>query len=437
MTPPLPATSPHWTRWKRRATRRILGLYLGVALLWLLLWDGMRVLDQPLAAVGPAGLILGGALLLSTLMQRLARRHELTLLRKRRLRRDLRASRAQYQLLFDVAPLPMLVVDMSNSHILAVNDAAAERYGYGKVEFCRLTIFDLRPAAERERLQAFLASPAGAMLPRVARLGVWLHQTRAGEVFEADVSTCALSFAGHAARLVLARDVSDSLRSERQLQQMRDRLSELAQRLLGHEQALRRSIARALHDGIAHNLVLAGLRMDQLGEQDLEAKARALVEQGRNDVREGLEALRGLLKDLRPVLLDQAGLAVAIADALEQGPGPKRSLEASDSARRTRWPPEVESALFLIFREALSNALQHARPRHIRVKLDGGPGECRLRIEDDGAGLPADAQRARPGHLGLVGMRERALGIGAAFCIGPAACGGTCVEVHWHPAKLG
>jgi signal transduction histidine kinase len=89
----------------------------------------------------------------------------------------------------------------------------------------------------------------------------------------------------------------------------------------------------------------------------------------------------------------------------------------------------VEYASFMIAREAIGNALRHAQGTCIRVALDGDPGHLSLRIEDDGVGLEPANLQGRPGHLGMVGMRERAAAIGARLVVERGAQGGTVVAL--------
>ena len=86
----------------------------------------------------------------------------------------------------------------------------------------------------------------------------------------------------------------------------------------------------------------------------------------------------------------------------------------------------------MIAREAVGNALLHARANRIGCQLEGDARRMRLRIVDDGAGMPA--VRVRPGHLGVVGMRERSLAIGASFSVQPEPGGGTAIELLWEVA---
>lgn len=94
------------------------------------------------------------------------------------------------------------------------------------------------------------------------------------------------------------------------------------------------------------------------------------------------------------------------------------------------WLADVEYAAFTIAREALVNALMHARRSEVVVAPNGDEGELRLTVRDDGVGFePASA--AGPGHLGLVGMRERAQAVLARVRVQRRSGGGTTVSFDW------
>ena len=90
----------------------------------------------------------------------------------------------------------------------------------------------------------------------------------------------------------------------------------------------------------------------------------------------------------------------------------------------------LEYALFMIAHEAMHNAMRHAQPQHVTVDLDVKPDRIRLAVRDDGSGFDSAAPPPA-GHLGLVGMQERARWIGLKLAIDSVRGEGTTVSVEW------
>ena len=112
-------------------------------------------------------------------------------------------------------------------------------------------------------------------------------------------------------------------------------------------------------------------------------------------------------------------------------------LKVEPSAADVRWPADVEYAAFMVAREALANAVMHAQASEVVVRVDGAPGWLRLSVADDGKGLTPDLAAGRPGHLGIVGMRERALAIGARMEAKGPPEGGTVISITWEAKPEG
>ena len=176
---------------------------------------------------------------------------------------------------------------------------------------------------------------------------------------------------------------------------------------------------------------------------DLSAAIRAIEEGGSAD--EAARRLRAIAVDLRDLMgdrrlsvLEELGLVPALEWLVEQveartGVRVELDVENAPLGSEARPPREVELTAYRICQQALDNALLHARPRSIRVRLDVDAGHAELEVSDDGVGIRAgDEERALlAGHLGLVDIRGRAAAIGAAIQIGVRPGGGTMVLLRW------
>jgi signal transduction histidine kinase len=185
----------------------------------------------------------------------------------------------------------------------------------------------------------------------------------------------------------------------------------------------RRRLARELHDQTGQELtsVLLGLKAVE-DAPDADTRRQAL-ENVRGQVLETLRDVRRLAVELRPKALDDFGLVPAV-ERLAQGfidqTGLTLDVEAQLSA--VRFPTEVETALYRMVQEALTNVVKHAQARHVSIVLTRGRGAITALIEDDGRGF--DVGTAREG-MGLDGMRERLGLIGGRLTIESRPGGGT------------
>ena len=169
----------------------------------------------------------------------------------------------------------------------------------------------------------------------------------------------------------------------------------------------RRRLARELHDetGQALTSILLGLAAVERAKSTEDAHAAAA--ELRKLVVETLQDVRRLAVELRPSALDDFGLEPALR-RLGQSVREAGALDVQVEARLggQRLPPDVETALYRIVQEALTNVVKHAGAKHVSVVLTRKPASVLVMIEDDGRGFDA-ATAPHGAGLGLIGMRER------------------------------
>jgi signal transduction histidine kinase len=236
------------------------------------------------------------------------------------------------------------------------------------------------------------------MIHRGEALGVLAAFDRGpdGSVFAEDDEQLMRTFAASAATAVaLAQSVqSDRLRTS-----------------LAAADAERRRWARELHDETLQSL--GGLRVllsAALRGEDLE-RAQTAMRQAVEQIEHEIANLRAIITELRPAALDELGLRTAIEALLDRHrdesglridaeltlPGPSAGAERLDR--------DLETAVYRMVQEALTNVAKHARAERVRVAVGESDGELQLEIQDDGVGF--DSQTSSEG-FGLAGMRERA-----------------------------
>jgi signal transduction histidine kinase len=265
------------------------------------------------------------------------------------------------------------------------------------------------PEVDQEATRA-LGARTGLYVPLVAggrSIGVIGAHDKEGEDprFSDDDLRLAETFATRAAVAVdlSARVAGDALR-----------------RVVEAQELERRRLARELHDQTGQELtsVLLGLKAVEEAKSDAErVEALAAV---REQVIETLHAVRRLAAELRPKALDDFGLVPALErlrDTFAEQTGMRVDLE---SQIRERLPTDVETALYRIVQEALTNVVKHAQATAVSIVLARKAGAVTALIEDDGRGFTPDGSGE---GLGLLGMGERLALLGGKLKIesGPGA----------------
>ena len=190
---------------------------------------------------------------------------------------------------------------------------------------------------------------------------------------------------------------------------------EALQRVVTAQEAERRRLARELHDetGQALTSILLGLRSVEDAGDD--TRRQLAVAELRELVRSTLQDVRQLAVDLRPTALDDFGLQAALERLTSTFAESTGILVDYEATLPDRLPPEVETALYRIVQEALTNIVKHARASRVSILVARRPHSVTAVIEDDGLGFDAATPRAE--GLGLVGMRERIALLGGRMVI--------------------
>ncbi|MBI5567000.1 MAG: GAF domain-containing protein, partial [Chloroflexi bacterium] len=213
----------------------------------------------------------------------------------------------------------------------------------------------------------------------------------------------------------------------------RERLQSLSRRLVEAQEAERHYVARELHDeaGQALTSLLFGLR--QLEAQWADAALGPQVTELKQITNSLFDSLHRLAADLRPASLDHLGL-VPVLQQYVKAMGDRYGLLAQFKAlgfSSERLSVEIETALYRIVQEALTNIGRHARATRADVLLERRGDRVVVVVEDNGLGFDAEISRfAQDGHLGLVGMQERVEMLGGSLTIESAAGAGTTLVVE-------
>jgi signal transduction histidine kinase len=192
----------------------------------------------------------------------------------------------------------------------------------------------------------------------------------------------------------------------------------LARRLVNLQEEERRDLARELHDRVGQSLTAMRINMELIrtraGEQG-DAQVRARAEDSIHLIESTFKSVQNVMYDLRPPMLDEYGLLPPLrwyARQFTERTGIRVEVRGGEDGPGNA---DVETALFRVAQEALTNVARHSQAKNVRIEIRSTPEEAVLTVEDDGIGF--DRARERPGKAGygLVTMRERAQAVGGTL----------------------
>ncbi|MHB1397868.1 MAG: sensor histidine kinase [Trichloromonadaceae bacterium] len=380
--------------WRTAGT--IAGIYLVFSLLWILVSDrllaalvsdsGQLTLYQTYKGLG---FVIGSALLLLVLIQRELRRVQ-------KLQATLQESEARYRHLFEANPHPMWIYDLETLAFLAINDAAVAHYGYSRDQFLAMTIKDIRPSADVQRLLENVAQVSQGL----DEAGVWRHRRRDGSIIEVEITSHTLEQGGHPAELVLAHDITARRQAEAAMRQLNATLEQRVEQRTAQLEAVNREL-EAFCYSVSHDLRaplraidgFSGILLESYSPQfDAEGQriCRIIVENSRK-MAQLIDHLLALSRfgrvSLEPTSVDMRTLAQEVFTDL---------TAAQDASaiqfRLGELPPAQGDPTLLrqVWSNLLGNALKFSAIReHPCIEVEGRQeqGEVRYTVRDNGAGF--------------------------------------------------
>ncbi len=324
-----------------------------------------------------------------------------------------------------------IIVTDHAGNILSWNKGAEDMFFYAETEIVGEPLATLVPARYSEAHQnsfELLRSEAESNSTTHGKIVEIFGVKKDRSEFPVEISASTWKANDNTYFTVIFRDITE----RKQAEEMRVRLLE---RVLAAQEEDRRWIARELHDETGQSLssLLVGLRM--IEEARSLKKAKVEANRLRMIAVQTLDDVGRLAKGLRPIVLDDLGLVVAL----------KR--HASDFARSfnitidfktrgldsERLPLAAETALFRIAQEALTNIAKHSGAKNVQFLLKQDESNIDLSIQDDGRGFDVEIAFQAGGvsnHLGIHGMRERAALLGGSVVIESKPNEGTSVYVR-------
>ena len=338
----------------------------------------------------------------------------------------LRESEERFRRAFEEGPVGMCLIGWDRRY-LQVNQAYARMLGYAREELLGRAVGEVIHADDVRSILLSVQRVLDGELTSFTSEVRYLRKN--GSIVWGRVTGTAIrDREGHVMYgLGMVEDITDRKDAE----QRADREQQLLRQLLDLHERERKLIAYEIHDGLAQQLTGALFTfqaLDQLREKN-SPEAQRLFQTALQLLTDGIAETRRLISGLRPPILDESGVVVAIeylVGDLEKRTG--MEIDFAHDVRVHRLASPLENAIFRIAQEALTNATRYSQSPKIEVRLEQREQRIFLEVRDWGVGFQPD--RIEDDHFGLRGIRERARLLGGNAEIESSPGKGTRVRVE-------
>jgi PAS domain S-box-containing protein len=348
--------------------------------------------------------------------------------------RLLARSEARLRGILDSAMDAIITVD-SRQHIVLFNRAAEEVFGCPRDQAIGAPLAWFIPERFRHA-HAGMVERFGADSAPSRRMGagqrIVMGLRRNGEEFPIDASISHIVEEGEHFYTVILRDVTERVKADQALRESREEIRNLALTASSVREQEKSRIARELHDELGQALTALKIDVGWLREHQGHPPGVRLAKLAAMQalLDSTVAAARRISADLRPLMLDDLGLAAAcewLAQNFQQHTGIPCELVLG--AGDLDLPDPYATAVFRVMQESLTNIAKHAGATQVEATLERDGSTVVLTVRDNGRGFTPSAPR-KQGSYGLVGLRERAYLLGGEIRIDSAPGRGTVVEMR-------
>ncbi|MEX0997791.1 MAG: PAS domain S-box protein [Flavobacteriaceae bacterium] len=342
---------------------------------------------------------------------------------------QLHKSKSEYKDLFSLSPLPIFIYDVNSLMFLDVNKATEVHYGYTKQEFLKMSLLDIRPNEDVEILHKAIESLKNKNKKYTTR--TVRHKKKNGELMLVQIHGFTIDYQNKLAETIIINDITKQKKYEDEILEVNTKLRNFSAHLQEAREEERISIAREIHDELGQQLT--GIKLDaswlknviiKQAPDDIERIGR-LIE----SINKAINDVRRVASNLRPGVLDDLGLEAAI-EWQSQNFQEHTSIKCNLSTKNLtgNYKKEINTAVYRIYQEALTNVMRHANASEVKTLLYEDENGLVLEVIDNGIGIQ-EKDKSNSYSLGITGMIERALMINGKFLIQNEKNGGTKVKL--------
>lgn len=306
----------------------------------------------------------------------------------------LQESERRYSDLFLLSPQPMWVYDMSSLRFVQVNEAAIAQYGFTREEFLEMTILDIRPKEEIDKVKEAIKShgkTAGIFR------GKFSHLKKSGELIQVEIYSNRITLNDKIYTLVIAIDVTEKTLYEHKI----------TRAIIKTQEDERYEIGSELHDNVCQILASSQISLGAL-KKTVDISKMKWLDQSREYIALALDEIRYLSHRLAPAFFDDTTLQDAFNRLLNTFNLDERyevTLNFSNEIKIVHISLEVQLNLYRILQEQLKNILKYAEAKSIKVSVSYADTLLKMKIIDDGVGFNVDEIK---GGIGFANMKRRA-----------------------------
>src|SRR5262245_769651 len=344
------------------------------------------------------------------------------------------ASQARLSAIVDSAMDAIITVD-EKQRIVLFNSAAEQLFRTRRDEMLGANLDQLIPARFRDAHRGHV-DEFGRTGITSRRMGdmttLWALRPGTDEEFPIEASISQVVEGGRRYFTVILRDITRRKQAENALLASKQELRELSARVLEAREDEKARIARELHDELGQLLTALKMDLSWLREQVRDAETAPKLEEMGRLLDQTVSSTRRISADLRPLMLDDLGLADAaswLVDEFGKRYGINSRIDIAADGGLEHLSKNVATTVYRAIQESLTNIARHSGAKNAWVMLAAENGGLEVEVEDDGCGIaPEDLAKAR--SLGLKGMRERIAFIGGSFEVARAPRGGTRLRIR-------